>query len=154
MPTLLEQLINQGQVNGNNLLSESPLQRSNFTTDATPTVLKDIAAPGSILLPDNSIYDIEIHVQGVCTTGTVAGTTGEGMVHSSWWHVDHVSGTFTVLNKYIGTAGGISDKDTSAANWAVDLVDNEPYIDIQVTGDVDMTVMWHARVIVTRTGYL
>lgn len=143
MPTLIEFLKQSDEGTLGSIAGKIESIRNGITSDATPTSLNaNGTSPGTFKLVTDGMYHIELYVTGYVTTGSGAGTPGEGIAYYRQYRVTIQGGAIAKLVPMLPAI--VDNVDTSAANWAVDLIDNSPYLDVQVTGDTGMEVLWTA----------
>lgn len=131
------------------------------TTNATKTTLLLDLTGGYITLAANSVANCYVKVTGI-QQGGISGTVGDVATFDAWVTIKNISGTVSLVNTlYMDDTGVISATpaysaaDAGAITWALDLTpdsSNDALL-VQVTGEVDKTIYWHATVYIDEIKY-
>jgi len=147
---------------GTSLFAQNSIvQCLGITTNATKTTLSLDLTGGYITLAANSVANCYVKVTGI-QQGGISGTVGDVATFDAWVTIKNISGTVSLVNTlYMDDTGTISATPAySAANagaitWALDLTPdstNDALL-VQVTGEADKTIYWHATVYIDEIKY-
>ena len=134
----------------------SNLVCGNSTTDATITELfLDSSHTERAVLPDSRMWKFTVDLAAMQTGGT-SGTVGDSAFWTITGGIKRDSADNTVL---VGTpqgAGvpGANDRDVAAAAWSISVVadDTNESLKIAVTGEIDKSVNWVAKISLVEVG--
>ena len=151
----------QGSVTGT-YAQESVVQCLITTTDSTKTTLLLTGATGLLTIPANTVWNCYVKVTGVQQGGS-SGSVGTVATFNAWVTIKNIAGTTALVDSplYMDNTGTISTtnastaQDAAASTWALDLTpDNtNDALLVQVTGEVDKTIYWHATVYIDEIKY-
>lgn len=132
------------------------------TSDATKTALLITGSSGNITIPANSVANCYVRVTGIQQSGS-SGTAGDTAVFEAWCTIKNIAGTTALVGSplYMDNTGTISvtpalrASDAAASTWALDLTADDPgdALLIEVTGQVNKTIYWHAVVYMDEIKY-
>jgi hypothetical protein len=150
-----------GNFAGTTIAQNSIVQCLVITTDATKTTLLLDGLAGLISIAANSVANCYVKVTGI-QQGGISGTVGDVVTFDAWVTIKNISGTVSLVNTlYMDNTGTISATPAySAANagavtWALDLTPdstNDALL-VEVTGEVNKTIYWHATVYIDEIKY-
>jgi hypothetical protein len=150
-----------GNFAGTTIAQNSIVQCLVITTDATKTTLLLDGLAGLISIAANSVANCYVKVTGI-QQGGISGTVGDVVTFDTWVTIKNISGTVSLVNTlYMDDTGTISATPAySAANagaitWALDLTpdsSNDALL-VEVTGEVNKTIYWHATVYIDEVKY-
>jgi hypothetical protein len=133
-----------------------------ITTDATKTTLLLDGLAGFISIAPNSVANCYVKVTGV-QQGGISGTVGDVATFDAWCTIKNISGTVSLVDSplYMDNTGAITTSsvvrgsDAAASTWALDLTPdstNDALL-VQVTGQANKTIYWHATVYIDEIKY-
>ena len=150
-----------GNFGGTLFAQNSIVQCLVITTDATKTTLLLDGLAGLISIAANSVANCYVKVTGV-QQGGGTGTVGDVITFDAWCTIKNISGTVSLVNTlYMDDTGVISATpaysaaNVGATNWALDLTPdstNDALL-VEVTGEVNKTIYWHATVYIDEIKY-
>lgn len=132
------------------------------TTNATKTTLLLDLTGGYITLAANSVANCYVKVTGI-QQGGISGTVGTVATFDAWCTIKNISGTVSLVDSplYMDNTGAVTTSsvvrgsDAAASTWALDLTPdstNDALL-VQVTGQADKTIYWHATVYIDEIKY-
>lgn len=133
-----------------------------ITSDATKTTLLLNGSTGLITIPANTVCNCYVKVTGVQQAGA-SGTVGDCAVWEAWCTIKNISGTVSLVDSplYMDNTGAITTSsvvrgsDAAASTWALDLTPDSGLdaLLVQVTGQANKTIYWHATVYIDEIRY-
>lgn len=147
---------------GTTIAQNSIVQCLVITTDATKTTLLLDGLAGLITIAPNSVCNCYIKVTGVQQAGG-SGTVGDVATFDAWVTMKNIAGTTALVGSplYMDNTGVVSATpaytaaNAGAITWALDLTpDNaNDALLVQVTGEANKTIYWHATVYIDEIKY-
>jgi len=151
-----------GNHTSGSIAQKSIVQCLIITTDATKTTLLLNGSSGLITISPNSVANCYVKVTGV-QQGGGTGTVGDVITFDAWCTIKNISNTTSLVGTplYMDNTGVVSSTpayqaaDTAANTWALDLTpDNaNDALLVQVTGEANKTIYWHATVYIDEIRY-
>lgn len=147
---------------GSTIAQKSVVQCLVITTDATKTTLLLDGLGGYISIAANSVANCYIKVTGV-QQGGGTGTVGDVATFDAWCTIKNISGTVSLVDSplYMDNTGAVTTSsvvrgsDAAASTWALDLTPDSGLdaLLVQVTGQANKTIYWHATVYIDEIKY-